>query len=258
MLWGVNMQLWSFEHFITLVPSFLIMIVIGIVLKLLIGKKSFEIRMIPFKIVAVILVVIEILKQVISFIRGYDLYCIPLHFCSLFIFTIPLMAFYRGKYKDAVFAITPTLCFCLFLFLAIYPCLIYSSSNILNFFNGFFDFHTVAFHNLVLFEFVLIFTLKLHKPMKETYIKHLIFFIAVFVIFASTFAQVLKTNYTNFYHCNVGPVEQFRQYLINVLGYDIAQTLYVFVLSILHILFVMAIHYLYLFIQKNYYKIVRV
>ena len=91
------MQLWTYEHFITLVPSIIVMILVTFLLSILIGKKDIKIRRIPLMIISILIVILEIIKQVKSLIDGYNLYYIPLHFCSLFIFMLPLMAFYRGK-----------------------------------------------------------------------------------------------------------------------------------------------------------------
>ena len=80
------MQLWTKEHAITVLPSLAVMLLLCVVLRITLYKKSFETRMLPFKILAVIVVLLEIGKQALSFAKGYDLYHIPLHYCSLFIF----------------------------------------------------------------------------------------------------------------------------------------------------------------------------
>ena len=49
------MQLWTFEHFVTLIPTVIIMILITFLLSKLLKNKSYEIKMIPFKIIAVLL-----------------------------------------------------------------------------------------------------------------------------------------------------------------------------------------------------------
>ena len=94
------MELWSLEHIKTLLPALLAMVVLSVVFRLILGKKSLNARMIPIQIIAVLLVLLEIGKQVTSFLRGYDLYHIPLHYCSLFLFTLPVMAFYKGKHRQ--------------------------------------------------------------------------------------------------------------------------------------------------------------
>ena len=80
------MQLWTPEHIRTVIPATIGMIIVAIVLRLTIGKKSERIRFIPFQILAILLVALEIMKQVSQLITGYSLYSLPFHFCSLFIF----------------------------------------------------------------------------------------------------------------------------------------------------------------------------
>ena len=67
------MELWTFEHFITFVPSVIVMIIITIVLRIFLKNKSYEVRMIPLKILAVFILISEVIKQVLSFINGYNL-----------------------------------------------------------------------------------------------------------------------------------------------------------------------------------------
>ena len=124
------MQLWTSEHVATLLPATIVMLALAVVLRLLMGKKSQTVRMIPIQVIAVLLVLLEIGKQAISFSRGYDLYHLPFHFCSLFIFMLPLMAFYKGKHHQAVRGITSGLCMSVLVLLLIYPDLIYSAGNI--------------------------------------------------------------------------------------------------------------------------------
>ena len=244
------MELWTKEHFWQLIPTTIAMIIVALILNKFIGKKELKIRMIPFQILAALLFLSEIGKQVISFSRGYDLYHIPLHVCSLFIPLLPLMAFYNGKYKDGVRAIACAVTTALMLFMAIYPNLIYGSWNILNFFNDYFDFHTVFFHNVVIFEFILIVVLRLHHIEGKSYVKHTALFGAGFSIIAGSMSQILKTNYANFYTCNIGPVNDFVNSIKDALGYTLGQTIYVVILGLLHILFFVACYYLYKGIDK--------
>lgn len=99
------MELWSKAHIKTLLPGIGIMILLSLILRVFLGKKPLKIRMIPIQIIACLLVLLEIGKQVTSFQNGYDLYHIPLHYCSLFLFTLPVMAFYRGRHHRTVFGL---------------------------------------------------------------------------------------------------------------------------------------------------------
>ena len=239
------MELWTPQHAMTLLPSLAVMVVVGLFLRFLIGKKPLKIRIIPVQILAVILVILEIGKQTISIIRGYDLYHIPLHFCSLFIFTLPAMAFYRGKWMQNVFAITSALCAAVFALMLIYPNLIYSPGNIQNFFGDFLDFHTVAFHNIVMLAFVLIVCLELHTPVAKGELKAICLFMVGFCSVAAIMAQILKTNFANFYSCNIPIFEALRNALQPVLGNVITQLLYILVVALMHILFVVGCYLAY-------------
>lgn len=244
------MQLWTAAHAKTLPPALLAMILIGIVLRLWIGKKSLKIRMIPLQIIAVLLVVLEIGKQYVSFKNGYDLYHIPLHYCSLFIFAVPAMAFYNGKHCHKVRAAGAGLCAAMTVLTLIYPDLIYGAGNIENFFKGYLDMHTVAFHNLVIFAFVLILALDLHTPQGKRDQLASVVVIVVFCVISATMANILQVNYASFYECNIAPLEAIRVNLQAPLGYATAQIIYVCIVAVLTVLFTWGMYWLYRLLRK--------
>jgi len=246
------MQLWTQTHAKTLLPALAAMLVIAFVLRLFLGNKDMKYRMIPFQILACLLVIIEIGKQVVSFQQGYDLYHLPFHFCSLFIFALPVMAFYNGKHTDIVRSITGAICCAMTLLLLIYPCLIYSDGNIREFFTNYLSFHTVAFHNIVMFEFILIAALGLYEPQKQPHTKAVIIFTVIFCVISATMAQLLKTNFANYYSCNIAPLEAVRLAVQNAAGYVPAQILYVTIVSLLNIGFVYMSHCLYRLLNKRF------
>lgn len=244
------MELWSQQHLQTLLPAVAVMIVIAVLLRKMLIKKPHYIRMIPLQIVAILLFLIEVGKQVTSFSRGYDLYHLPFHFCSLFIFMLPIMAFYRGKHKQTVYAITAALCMSVFLLMMIYPCLIYSAGNIEEFFKDYLSFHTVAFHNLVVFAAILIPVLELHQPETRKEPKAVLIFMMCFCTVSATMAQLLKTNFNNFYTCNIPPLETVRQAVENACGTVPAMLLYVLIVTVLDLLFVSGSYWVYRFVRK--------
>jgi len=229
----------------TLLPAVAVMIVIGVVLRRIIGKKSLAVRMLPLRIIAVALVVLEIGKQLTSALNGYDLYMLPFHFCSLALFVLPLAAFYKGKYAYTVRNICTVVCAAISLLLMIYPCLIYSSENIIGYFDGYLNFHTVTFHNLVIFAFILILALDLHTPGRRKSIKPLVLFILGFCVVSASMAMLLKTNYANYYHCNIPPLEAVRLSMQGVLGVWVTQLLYISIVSALNVLFVLLSYWVY-------------
>ena len=236
------MELWSPAHIRSLLPEIGVMLILCALLRLWLGKKPLRIRMIPLQVIAVLLIGLEIAKQTTSFARGYDLYHIPLHFCSLFLFSVPLMAFYRGKHHHYVRTVTTVFCGSATLLMTVYPALIYSAGNIENYFSDVMDFHTVTFHGLVYFAFLLILTLQLYGEPRKGECKVTLAAVVVFAVTAATAAQLLKTNFTNMYHCNVPPLESLRQTLSSAWGYVPAQMLYVAVLIAAHILFIWGIY----------------
>lgn len=239
------MGLWTPEHIKTLIPALAVMIVIAVVLRVALGKKPWKVRMIPFQILACIIFLLEIGKQITSASRGYDLYHLPFHFCSLFIFMLPLMAFYRGKGEETVRGITSAICAALFLLMVIYPNLIYSAGNINEFFADFLSFHTVAFHNVVMLEFLLIVALDLHTPAPKGEPKAAAFFTLGFCAVSATMAQLLKTNYANYYSCNIPALEQVRLSVQSVLGEGLTKLLYILIVSALNLVFVQLSYWLY-------------
>ena len=244
------MELWSPAHIKTLLPAMGVMLLLSILLRVLLGKKDLKIRMIPVQIIAVILLALEVGKQVVSFSRGYDLYHIPLHFCSLILFTLPFMAFYNGKYAKQVRAVGTATCGAVFWLTAIYPCLIYGAGNIEGFFTNYLDAHTVLFHNLAMLAFMLIVALDLHIPAAKGEHKLIIVFLTAFCVIAAVASQLLQTNYAGFYHCNVPPIEEFRLMLQPIIGYWPAQLIYVGGLTAVHYGFVIGFYCLYKVIRR--------
>ena len=153
------MVLWEPEQIKTLLPSMVVMVLLTVGLHLWLGNKELKIRMIPLQVIAVALLLLEVGKQAVSFSRGYDLYHIPLHFCSLFLLFLPLMSFYRGKHRGKLFAAATSMCVAMFLLMAVYPALIYSGHDVVHFFEEYLCFHTVVFHNRVMFATMVIFGL---------------------------------------------------------------------------------------------------
>ena len=233
------MGLWTKEHAATLLPAVAVMLAAAVLLRRWLKDKTETQRMLPVRIIAILLVVLELGKQGVHLARGYDLYALPFHICSLAIFVLPAMAFYRGKHTDTVRGITASICTAIALLTLVYPSLIYSADNVRNFFNSFLDFHTVAFHNLVIFAFLLIPALELYTPGGKGTAKALILFQTGFCLVSATMATVLKTNFANFYQCNIPVFETIRKDMQTVLGYWPTQLIYMMILSALTVAFML-------------------
>jgi hypothetical protein len=221
------------------------MVIVSLLLRYILGSKPLRIRLIPFQVITVLLLVLELGKQINSSIGSYDLYSIPLHFCSMALFTMPVMSFYNGKHAQIVRAVTASVCGSIFLLTAIYPELIYSGACVDSYFTDFGSFHTVTFHNLVMFAFLLIPALNLHEEPGRHDVRASALFILGYSAVAAPLAQILKVNFNNFYSCNVGPLEQVRISLQAVLGYGLTQVLYVLIVVMLDVLFTIMCYWFY-------------
>ena len=168
----------------------------------------------------------------------------------MLIFLPIIMAFYRGKHERSVRAITTAVAAAVFILTAIYPDLIYSAGNIENFSNSYFDFHTVAFHNIAMLLFLLIPALDLHDPAPKGEPKKVQLFILCFCVVSATMAYLLKTNFNNFYTCNIAPLEAVRQSVAAALGNTAAAIVYVLIVTILDVLFVTGAYWFYRLLHK--------
>ena len=244
------MVLWTPTHVQTLLPAMIVMLVIAAVLRLTPGTRDRKIRMFPVQILSGVLVLLEIGKQGLSLYRGYDLYHLPFHFCSMLIFLPVIMAFYRGKHEKTISCITTAVLAAVFILTAAYPDLIYSAQAVREFTTNFFSFHTVAFHNLAMLLFLLIPALDLHEPAPKGEPKKVFLFILGFCVISASMAHLLQTNFNNFYVCNIAPLEALRLSVEGALGRTAAAIFYVLIVTVMDLSFVTGSYWFYRLIRK--------
>ena len=172
----------------------------------LLRKKSKRVQLIPFIVITVIIIIGEIVKQAGSIANDYNLWHIPLHVCSIFLFTFPLAVFLKqGSRASNVFwaasLITGTLVSITLLFA---PGVVIGGANhnhvygeFESSFHHFIDLHTVVFHYLLLIFIVLAYLLRMYKPKLLEIIWSLVVF-GVFLLLAAILANVLDVNYSSF------------------------------------------------------------
>ena len=237
------MGLWTEAHFKTIVPTFIIFIVLAVLIGRVLKNKSEKVKMLPLQIITVLILLLEIGKQIVSCDGGYDLYSLPFHYCSLFLYLLPLHSFYRGKYKrffdSAAFGCLASL----FLFMLVMPAVVYSEWSINSYFNIFMEFHTVTFHNLVSLYFLLTISLKLYSFDTKYDLKVMALFLAIYVVIATVLSQTLKVNFHNLYECNLAMIETVRESVVSAIGW-VGQAIYVFVMFVLTIAFAYGAYFL--------------
>lgn len=195
-------------------PSMLVgIVIVAIVLGLLLKNKSEKVKNIPFILITVSLIVMEIIKQVKRFEAGYDYWSIPLHYCSMFMLWFSLATFGKGKVKrfGRSISFSSLILFWVAFYVSPISIIGHSSANV---FGSFSNFHTFAYHHLMTLFGLLLITLKLNKPS----FKHNWFIGIAYTIFfaVSVVASVkLDTNFTSL----LESVIPFFNTIIDQVGY---------------------------------------
>ena len=189
-------------------PSMLVLIIVlGLLLNFLLKNKSDKIKNLPLTIIAVLIVVLEIIKQIYHIKNGsWSTWLIPIHFCSSFIFWLPFAQFSKGKTKDLAYACAMSAGMLMTIVFYADPTSIFGNACD-NPFASFSTFHTFIFHFLAVAYWIWLFIFGLYKPEKNHIYKvGIIFGIYYLVIIAS--AYIFNTNYTNvLYSVNEGMQE---------------------------------------------------
>ena len=236
-------SLWTKAHIITIIPSFIAMLSIAILLSRLFKEETEFIKMLPIRLIAIILIFMEVVKQSLSIYEGYNTYYLPFHFCSMFVFLFPLYAFCRGRFKEHVRICTVVSCTMLFLFMIIFPNSIYSETSINEFFTDFFSFHTVFFHNIVIFGFFYIVASKLYTIDTKRDYKAMFVIFSIYSVIACVVSQVFKVNFNGFYTGKIELLELVRLKVIESLDW-VGQLIYVLCVYIAIMIFALLCYWL--------------
>ncbi len=199
---------WTKAEAIVLPIALVIVLFVAILISYLLRNKREIIKKIPLMIITTIVLVLEVIKQILSIMDGYETWSIPLHFCSLFLYFYTFASFCKGKVAEY----GKTMCFVAATFFIILfyinPSSIIGSSSE-NIFLTFNTFHTFVYHHLILlFYFIMLFS-KLYKPSKRDYI-YVIVWITSYALVAIPLAHILDTNFCNLLTSNIPFMETLR------------------------------------------------
>ena len=204
---------------------YLFIVLISYFIYLITKNKSKKVRTIPFVVITVVLLIMEVAKQIYSIVNGYDLYYIPLQICSLFLFCFPLAVFARGRVSKWGWC----MCLCLgcsLAFAQLFLSQILTRDYIFKLFTAQgtpFHYHTVFYHHLVVLFFVLMLFLKPYKPDKRDIIPTIILY-AGFMIISCIAANVLHTNYSGYINYGAAIFDYFKKYgqfVFNIVGFTL-------------------------------------
>ena len=200
---------WQNKEFIVMPITILVTTIISVLLFFVLKKKKEKTRSIPFKIIAIILIMLEVIKQIRGIKLGFDTWDLPFHYCSLFVFFFPLAQLTGEKikkiFKPVAFACALTVTCGLY----ITPSSIISSSSE-NIFGNFPHFHTFTFHYLVSLYCALSIVLKDYEPRKKDY-KFVFITMVGYGIVGISLSYLLDTNYCNFLYSVLDFLEVLRE-----------------------------------------------
>ncbi|MCL2676077.1 MAG: YwaF family protein, partial [Firmicutes bacterium] len=167
--------------------------VVSVGLYFLLRNKSVKAKLIPFMVIAAIIVVLEIAKQIYEFSDGdYGLFSVPLHVCSVFIFSLPLAVFLKQKWfiTKVFWALSVVVGVVMALSVLIGPGQIMDGGikGVLSGTAFFLDWHTVFFHYLIVMFVVLAIIFKPYKPQW----KHLLCAGAIYGVFMGLSALISR------------------------------------------------------------------
>ncbi len=235
---------------IVLSISLVLIILSSIGLHFWLKDKKTSVRKIPLQIIGVLIVLLEIVKQIYYFTLykktgNFDLYVLPLHFCSLFIVLFPVIQFSKPKIADKLRPLAVAYSLLMTIMLYVNPhALLASACN--NIFLNFHNFHTYLFHHLVIAYFVYTIALNDYHPHKNDFINCCLG-VAFYGLYAIPFAYILKVNYVNILYSVFEPLEKIRQLLLSKTSYVFTQIIYdlfMFLIACLTLTLISKIYYL--------------
>lgn len=199
---------WSEAEKTVLPWSFVVIAILSIVICILTNEKKEETKRIPLMIISVIMLGLEIAKQIINIVHGYDLWTIPLHFCSLFLYIFPLASFFKGKIGN----FGRTLAFvCGMLFFALFyfnPGTIIGNACA-NVFESFSSFHTFTYHHLILLFLFILLGSRLYHPTKFDFL-YVFIGISLYACIAVPLAHILNVNFCSLLKNVIPFMEELR------------------------------------------------
>lgn len=184
-------------------------IFLAVVFGLVLRNKSEKVRSLPLKGLAILIVLLEVCKQIYyNVYEPFTYYVLPLHFCSTFIWRMPLAQFTRGKVQR--FFKPMPFCYSLIVIALIYayPRVLLGNSTS-NVFGSFHNTHTIMFHHVMVAYFAFSVAVKDYIPRKNDWIP-LVSGVAFYALYAVPVAYILNVNYVNILKSDFPPFEKIR------------------------------------------------
>lgn len=199
---------WTKDEALIVPIGLVIIIFLSVIINFCLRNKSEKIKRIPLLIITIIVLILEIIKQVYSLIKGYDLWKLPLHFCSIFLFVFSFASFGKGPLRKIGDVISLSGGFAVLIAFLISPRNIIGNACE-NVFANFDQFHTFTYHFLVFFYFFILISSNLVKA-KFSDIKYIITTVLGYAIIAIVAGYSLNINYCSVLQNNYSFLESIR------------------------------------------------
>lgn len=201
---------WSNSDLIVIPLTTLTIIVLAIIWRLITNGAKPVIRTLPLKILAVIVPLLEVSKQIYyNCFEEFTLYVLPLHFCSLFFILIPLSQFGLKKVTAIFKPVTVVFAALVTILVYVNPFAIIGESSSA-FSASFHNAHTFLYHFSVIAYLIFSVTSGDYVP-EYRHCINAVCGIFVYASYTLPFAYILDVNYVNILRSEFAPLEIFRQ-----------------------------------------------
>lgn|GEM_PF-2079781 len=218
--------LWSATNVRTLIPATILMALFAFFLRRVLKGRGATVKNIPFVVLAVLMLALEVIKQAKTIAGGYGAYALPLHFSSVYLFLYPLAHFTRGKFSNTMKSAAAAMSAMSAQGTWLFPMTVFGNAAE-SYFTDFGAFHTITYHYLIILYLFLFIALADRRPVWRRDAKILFVAITVFSAIAGPAANFLQANYTSFLFNSFPPVEAMRLGLVDAWGLVPAQIVYV-------------------------------
>lgn len=207
----INIPWWTQSQNQIFPIAFAIVIVASILIGVLLKDKAEKIKNIPFLIITILLIVAEIIKQVRAINAGYNLWSIPLHYCSTFLIWFTIASLTSTKIRKVGHKIAYATTTAFFVSFLIGPTTIIGNAtdNLAFTWSNFGSLHTFYYHFAIVLFLALQITLKYPFPTLKDFKVVVIPFFSWMAV-ASIMANLLDVNFSNLLYNNIAFMDSIR------------------------------------------------
>jgi hypothetical protein len=194
--------MYSKSTFILAILGTIVVAVVAITLWFLLKQKGNKLKLLPFRIIALSVILLEIVKQIVAINFGYQLFWLPLHNSSIPIFCFILATFLNqnSKVTKILWSLSISSAFLIGFIVVANPVSVYGGQADAIIFDNdkwFLNWHSVIVHWIYIVFAVLAIVLKPYRPKIDEVIYGGLVYIGI-NIFIIIMANLLDTNFSNY------------------------------------------------------------